>query len=1749
MRINRKHLLLASSSIIALGLAITGNASAQTTVITSTTTNSTPLSGTGTTPSTGTVVINAGTFNVINNSTIANSGGGTNGTIANSGNAVSVDGVLIGTITNNGLIEQTGGTAGDSSHAMQVLTDNGGNGGITGGLINTGTITSNGNKGALGFGTVTNTTLTNSGTIANTGTGSAVGFGSAIANVIGVTVNNTIGGVIESQNAPAIGTPGTLTGNISNSGIIVSRTGNAISIGTFVANTITGGTAFGGLLSGGNVGTITNTGTIANGAVLSGGVLVPVAVSGGNSAISVAAGTIINSGASALIISNEHNAIGFSGTMVGSIINSGTISSVAGGTNNHAIGLTGGITGGITNSGLITANGISGAIGFGDGAGTNGPAISITNNGNGVGVGTGTISNTGGGNAIGLGTAGNSASVVGINITNGGTIIAAGSAGNGIGSSGTITGTITNSGTITSNGSNFDSSHTSDGINVVGGINGSIINSGLISSSTTLGDAINIGAGTIINNSGGTISSAQGHAINLGSGNVGNGAETGGITNNSGATITSAAGNTFAIVADGPLTGNITNYGLISQTGGNIVGGNAGAIGLFNGLTGGITNVGTITSNGTGTITNQVNNLAFLSPTLGIANGNANITNATLGLIQSTGAAANAIAFGAATTSTIDNHGTISAAGSGSDIYLGGLMTGSISNENGGTISNSGVGNAIISTSGISGGIVNSGLISSVGSVIVSGGSTNITNGGTISAGSPSGTAIDFSTASSNSTITNNLGGTITGAIKTSSYSDVLNLNGGAINGAVSVNNGVLNLNGGSITGNTTIGNGGTLNQLAASSTLTGSLSTSNATVNLSANNLAITSTVTAAGGVFDVGIGAGNHGCLTDTAAGNNFSGLTIAPVYTSAPVTTGETLVFVSGGSSTTSNVAVSQPNPTAVIWSLGTATSSGIDAQGYAYQSGALLLTAQAPTPVSGTNTIGTVSSGAPVTVTGGTPTISQVASGGIVAVTSGTPTISQVASGGSVSVNSGTPSITTVASGATVSVTGGTATVGTVQDAVINVSSGGNATVTQVGGASALTVGTGSTVAVSNLATTSGGSVSIGSGATVSAGTTSSTFDGTLSGGGTLQKTGAGTLTLGSTAAVSTSLAVQQGTVAVTSGASITAPVTVTSGGNMVINSGATIVNTQTMAVSGGDMTVSGNLTAPLTVSNGGTLTVSNNATVSSSTPLAISGNSSLAISGTVDAPVTVASGGDLGGSGTINGNVTIGSGGILSPGHSPATTNITGAVTQMSGSTLSLDIDGPTTGTGAGHYSSVAITGSYAISAGATIQVNLRNITGAATNSYSPAIGTEFTVVTATAGVTGTFGTLVQPTGIGTRFGVLYTADAVELVVTSAGLAALPPVAANAGSVNAIANYTGSNSHLLSLQTAVLNLTSPADINKAGAQLRPAVNGGQTSGAMQATVQVFNLIGSHNDQINMAATHGTGVSAGEAPLGLGVWGQAFGFLGDQAASGGIDGYQASTGGFAIGGDSAVNSSTRVGLALSWANTGISDKGDTSGSSARIGSTQGSVYSNFANGPWSLNGMFGLTYHDFRTTRLVDMTGYSDTAYGHFDGWQYSGRVNGGYSIPLGDKAVVTPTAGLTYSYLTQASYSETSNGGSALTVASSSTDSLKSTLGGKLDKSFDAGSYEMTGEFRSSWQHEYRNTAQQVTAQFATDSANFAAGSGFTATGAAPGRDSALIGLSMGLNTASDVKASLNYDTELRGGYNGQTATLQIRTEF
>jgi len=251
---------------------------------------------------------------------------------------------------------------------------------------------------------------------------------------------------------------------------------------------------------------------------------------------------------------------------------------------------------------------------------------------------------------------------------------------------------------------------------------------------------------------------------------------------------------------------------------------------------------------------------------------------------------------------------------------------------------------------------------------------------------------------------------------------------------------------------------------------------------------------------------------------------------------------------------------------------------------------------------------------------------------------------------------------------------------------------------------------------------------------------------------------------------------------------------------------------------------------------GTLLIDTTGVVNSGTVVVSAGL--LTNNGTINGGISVSSTGKLGGSGTINGSITVA--GALAPGNSPGIlTQATGNATLGPGGSFEAELGGTTAGNGNGFHDQFLVqSGSITLGSGVLLEVkNWLKADGVTT--FTAARRDVFSILGASAGITGTFADLSNPgfttwmlydnQGSAHTLGKLYGTGLLGSQ-TFAAYATVPwqtgiltsiwnqSVTASASSTNA--NPAGFiNSDTLAGKAAVIVLTS-ADLNRDLALMSP-----------------------------------------------------------------------------------------------------------------------------------------------------------------------------------------------------------------------------------------------------------------------------------------------------------------------------------------
>ena len=419
-----------------------------------------------------------------------------------------------------------------------------------------------------------------------------------------------------------------------------------------------------------------------------------------------------------------------------------------------------------------------------------------------------------------------------------------------------------------------------------------------------------------------------------------------------------------------------------------------------------------------------------------------------------------------------------------------------------------------------------------------------------------------------------------------------------------------------------------------------------------------------------------------------------------------------------------------------------------------------------------------------------------------------------------------------------------------------------------GSGTLTLAASSTLATSN-ATTIDNAIALSGNATVNTGA-DTTLSGVISGSNNLTKTGAATLTLSGSNSYNGSTNVNAGTLSVAGDGNLGAGslnlangTTLQITGNTTIDNALALTGVATLNA-GAAATLSGVISGSggLTKTGSGSLTLSGSNTNSGATTVSAG---TLLVDGSTNSATTVANGATLAGGGTLGGDVTVQNGGTLSPGNGGADTlTVNGNLTLDAGSTLALDINGASAGSG---YDQIVVNGNVDVS-GATLTVNhgyaagngeiyeviLNDAADAITGTFSGisegstfnAAGNGTQLTASYAGDTGNDLTLTAPTAptvtsvsSSTANGTYKIGDTIVVTVqfsSAVNVSGTPTLTLETGSTDRVLNYvSGSGSDTLSFSYTVQAGDSSADLDYASTAALSLNGGSIQDGTSQAAL--------------------------------------------------------------------------------------------------------------------------------------------------------------------------------------------------------------------------------------------------------------------------------------------------------------------------
>ncbi len=782
--------------------------------------------------------------------------------------------------------------------------------------------------------------------------------------------------------------------------------------------------------------------------------------------------------------------------------------------------------------------------------------------------------------------------------------------------------------------------------------------------------------------------------------------------------------------------------------------------------------------------------------------------------------------------------------------------------------------------------------------------------------------------------------------------------------------------------------------------------------------------------------------------------------------------------------------------------------------------------------------------------------------------------------------GTAAGTTVASGGTLTLQGGITTAAEALT-ISGTGVGGNGALRNLSGAN--TYAGAITLAAASTITSTAGTLSLtntidnGGFTATFAGAGNTTASGVISGTGGLTKSGAGTLILsgantytgdttlnGGTTVINAANGIGVQSVLSATAINVTDNSTLQLGGSFTLgsNAGVTIANTKTLTLdsNGNNLTISGIIAGAggLTKAGTGTLTLNGIDTFSGTT--------------TINAGTVV-----FGANHTGGGAITLGASGTMYAGSRTLTTSaltVNGNFTPGSASTPgNATISGNLSGSGTfnARFQSDTVFDKLTIS-GAGATANVGSMTLTPVFSYSPNLGTQYTIVDLTGGggaaVSGTFTLNTASLNPTLQISLTYNAASIVLVIQN-NLAnpALNLTPTQQGVATSLATGAPS-SDLTIVQAAIGTLTTSDAVKAAYDEITPAKLNDLAEMTLSAVQEQNSNLDSRMNALRaggadsfsftddrsaswsfdgtLLADNNQGLSSlrhakvvpksEESPWGIFALGS--GIFGEQDSTPGRTGYEFTSAGATVGADYQFNSQIAAGFALGYNRTDTTL--DRAGGTAKVDTITAGPYANFHAGDdqtdFYINGALTYGHSLFDTKRHIVFASIDRTAEGDPSGNMASALFSTGYDIKQ-SHFIFGPTASIQYTRQWIDSYAEKNAGALNLTIDDQTVESIESQVGGRVAYEWEIRKVTVVPSLFASYQHEFSDDARNITAKLG-------GGSSFQTTTSSPHRDFANVGCGVNVKLSEAISFAMGCSTLLGDRhYNELSVSGSLRYRF
>ncbi len=332
------------------------------------------------------------------------------------------------------------------------------------------------------------------------------------------------------------------------------------------------------------------------------------------------------------------------------------------------------------------------------------------------------------------------------------------------------------------------------------------------------------------------------------------------------------------------------------------------------------------------------------------------------------------------------------------------------------------------------------------------------------------------------------------------------------------------------------------------------------------------------------------------------------------------------------------------------------------------------------------------------------------------------------------------------------------------------------------------------------------------------------------------------------------------------------------------------------------------------------------------------------------------------------------------------------------------------------------------------------------------------------------------------------------------------------------------------------LQTPTALSHAASQLVPALSG-------EGDVAILGALHEMNSVMQSRTEGNLGLSSGAPYMSdSAAWVKPFGSWDELGSTGSAPGFSSGVEGVMLGGDGAISSAARIGLAFGYANADVSGKADSAPNHDRINLYQLMGYGSYIVMPGTeVSAEIDGGYDTNDTTRNIEFTGQKASASSNSTDAHFGIAI--AHPFALSDSTTVVPSARVDYTWVQSDGYLEGGAGPINLQTGSTSYEQLITSVNGKL--------LQKVNEFMTLFGNVgigYDSMARSNTAIVAT----FAGAPGLPFTTQGVGLKPQVFMGGFGVSSQAHgmtPEISAKYDVERRSGFSNQTVSFKARWAF